>query len=281
MIIDVHAHTFPDRIAAAAVDKLKHAGRIMPFSDGTMQGLKRSMQTAGVDYSVVLPVATNPAKVRSMNDLSIELTEKEGLIYFGCMHPDCEYWQEELERIANAGLKGIKIHPVYQGVDIDDARFVRILRCAGEMGLTVIMHAGDDIGFPGAVRCSPQMIVRALEAAGKVNMILAHMGGWRNWQEAEALLPETGVYIDTAFALGSIVPLEEGLMTEEERKLLTDEAFCRMVRAFGSDRVLFGTDSPWTDQKKSKEDILALPLDDAEKKNILGENACRLLKLRG
>lgn len=279
MIIDVHAHTFPDKIAAAAIDKLKHAGRIMPFSDGTVQGLKNSMQAAGIDYSVVLPVATNPVKVRSMNDVSLQMDGKDGLIYFGCMHPDCEYWREELERIADKGLKGIKIHPVYQGVDIDDERFVRILTHAGELGLKVIMHAGDDIGFPGSVRCSPEMIVRALKKAGPVELILAHMGGWRNWQAVERLLPQENVYIDTAFSLGQITPLTEDAYSEEERQLLTAEEFCCLVRAFGSERVLFGTDSPWTDQKKSVEDILSLSLTEKEKEKILGKNAERLLKI--
>jgi len=279
MIIDVHTHTFPDKIAAAAIDKLKHAGHITPFSDGTVQGLKDAMRRAEIDYSVVLPVATNPLKVRNMNDVSIALTGRDGLIYFGCMHPDCEYWQEEMERIAAAGLKGIKIDPVYQGVDIDDERFVRILRQAGELGLTVIMHAGDDIGFPGCVRCAPEMVVRALEKAGPVRLILAHMGGWRNWESVERLLVQENVWIDTAFSLGEITPLREGDYTPEQRRLLAAEDFCRLVRAFGSDRVLFGTDSPWADQKISVEDILRLPLGEDEKQRILGENARRLLGL--
>lgn len=277
MIIDLHTHTFPDRIAAAAVDKLKHASHTVAFTDGTMAQLKASMQEAGIDQSVVLPVATNPVKVRSMNDLSMELTGKDGLIYFGCMHPACEYWHEELGRIADAGLKGIKIHPVYQGVDIDDIRFLRILARAGEVGLTVIMHAGDDIGFPGSVRCSPKMIANAVRQVGEMKLILAHMGGWRNWREAEELLPQASVCIDTAFSLGSISPLEEGYYTEEEKRLLGAEEFCRLVRAFGSERVFFGTDSPWSSQRESVQDILNLPLTEMEKRNILGENARRLL----
>ena len=277
MIIDMHTHTFPDKIAEKAIEKLKQAGRIVPFTDGTMQGLKDSMQRAGIDYSVVLPVATNPEKVRSMNDVSIAMTGKDGLIYFGCMHPDCAYWYEELGRIADAGLKGIKIHPVYQGVDIDDECFVRILTRAGELGLTVITHAGDDIGFPGKVHCHPERVVRALKKAGPVRLILAHMGGWKNWRDVEKLLPQENVLIDTSFALGEITPLEAGDYSEEERKLLSKEDFCRIVRAFGSERVLFGTDSPWADQQKSVADILALDLTEKEKENILWRNAKKIL----
>ena len=277
MIIDMHTHTFPDKIAEKAIEKLKQAGRIVPFTDGTMQGLKDSMQRAGIDYSVVLPVATNPEKVRSMNDVSIAMTGKDGLIYFGCMHPDCAYWHEELGRIADAGLKGIKIHPVYQSVDIDDERFVRILTRAGELGLTVITHAGDDIGFPGKVHCHPEMVVCALKKAGPVRLILAHMGGWKNWRDVEKLLPQENVLIDTSFALGEITPLEAGDYSEEERKLLSKEDFCRLVHAFGSERVFFGTDSPWADQQKSVADILALDLTEEEKENILWRNAKKIL----
>ena len=126
MIIDFHAHTFPERVAAAAIPKMQAAGHCKAFLDGTATALKRSMQQAGIHRSVVLPVATNPLKVSAINDLSIAQTEQEGLIYFGGIHPLQEDWKEELCRIAMAGLKGIKIHPQYQGVDFDDPRYLRI-----------------------------------------------------------------------------------------------------------------------------------------------------------
>jgi hypothetical protein len=108
------------------------------------------------------------------------------------VHPDAPDWAEEMRRIASEGLKGVKIHPVYQGVDIDDPRYLRILTLAGELGLIVVMHAGNDIGFPGVVRCSPQMTYNALRQAGPVCLVMAHMGGWRNWDEAE-MLAETSL----------------------------------------------------------------------------------------
>lgn len=280
MMIDFHTHTFPDKIAAAAIAKMQGDCHSAAFTEGTVTALKTSMRQAGIDWSVVLPVATNPLKVSSINDVSLQLTEQEGLIYFGCIHPDADNWYEELGRIAKAGLKGIKIHPVYQGVDIDDIRFLRILNRAGELGLIVVTHAGDDIGFPGVVRCSPAMALNALKQVGDIPLVMAHMGGWRNWEQAADLLAQTHVYIDTAFSLGRITPLDDGYYTHEELALLSQEDFCKLVRLFGGKRVLFGTDSPWTDQQQSKEQILALPLSNEEKADILGENARRLLKIR-
>lgn len=279
MIIDFHTHTFPDKIAAFAIDKLKRASKTVPFSDGTANGLKASMAAAGIDYSVVLPVATNPLKTVSMNDLSIRMTEQEGLIYFGCIHPDTENAEAELLRIAQAGIKGIKIHPVYQGVDIDDVRFLRILNKAGELGLIVLMHAGDDIGFPGVVRCSPEMTARALRQVGPLKLVLAHMGGWRNWERVADCFSQTSVMLDASFSLGSLTPLEPGDYSQEEARMLDTEAFMSLVKAFGAQRILFGSDSPWADQAQYLAKVSALPLDGAEKEAILGGNAVRLLGL--
>lgn len=279
MIIDFHTHTFPDKIAVAAIDKLQHASHSKAFTNGTVSGLQASMQRAGIDRSVVLPVATNPLKVSAMNDISCELTGQKGLVYFGCIHPNMEGAEAELTRIAGKGLKGIKIHPVYQDVDIEDPRFLRILDRAGQLGLAVVMHAGDDIGFPGVVRCSPEMTARALRQAGPVKLICAHMGGWRNWDRVIDCLADTAAMIDTAFSLGAIAPLEEGYYKEEELLLLKAEEFCQLVRVFGSDRVVFGTDSPWDDQAAALAAIRALDLTEEEKEKILGGNAQRILEI--
>lgn len=278
-MIDFHTHTFPEKIASAAIAKLQSASRSRAFTDGTTAGLVASMARAGVDCSVVLPVATNPLKVSSMNDVSLRLTGQDRLIYFGCMHPDAENWHEELGRIAQAGLKGIKIHPVYQHTDIDDPRFLRILERCGELGLIVVMHAGDDIGFPGEVRCTPEMTARALRQAGPVKLVAAHMGGWRNWEEVAEHLLDTSAYLDTAFSLGSITPLEDGYYSPDELRMLSEVSFCELVRTFGSKRILFGTDSPWDDQEKAVHALKALPLPEADLENILFRSARRLLEM--
>ncbi|HIT68921.1 MAG TPA: amidohydrolase family protein [Candidatus Aphodomonas merdavium] len=279
MIIDFHTHTFPDRIAPATIEKLSHLSHAAAFSDGTEGGLKASMARAGIDLSIVLPVATNPLKVEHINDASARLSGADGLLSFGCMHPDFPGWHGELSRIARLGLKGIKLHPVYQDVDFDDPRYLRILERCGELGLIVVTHAGQDIGFPGKVRCSPEMVLRAVRQVGPVTLVLAHMGGWRDWPDVERLLPQTSVCLDTAFSLGKITPLAGDDAPPENLALLDSLSFMRMVRAFGAERILFATDSPWSDQQQALAAIRALPLTPQEQAAILSKNACRLLKL--
>ena len=275
MIVDFHTHCFPETIALKAVSKLAAASRVAPLTDGTADGLSAAAREAGVDLSIVLPVATSPGQVSSINRFAAALNERTaetGLLSFGGAHPDDPDWREHLEQIAERGMKGVKIHPVYQGVDIDDARFVRLLSYAGELGLTVVAHAGDDIGIPGEVRCSPAMIRRAIRQAGPVTLVLAHMGGWRQWEQVAECLSDTGAYLDTSFSTG-VIPRMEG----DSLSVLDEEGFLRLAGAFGPERVLFGTDSPWSGQRESVDWLRALPLTEEEKAAILGGNAMRLL----
>ena len=276
MIIDFHTHCFPEGVAPKALTRLAAASRVAPHTDGTAGGLSVAAREAGVDLSVVLPVATSPGQVPSINDFAARLNERTaetGLLSFGGAHPDDPEGKKHLRQAAERGMKGVKIHPVYQGVDIDDPRFVRLLSEAGALGLTVVTHAGDDIGFPGVVRCSPAMIRRALRQAGPVTLVLAHMGGWMQWDEVGELA-DLPVCLDTAFSTGA-VPLTEGAPL----RLLDEAGFLRLARAFGPERVLFGTDSPWSGQRESLDWIRALPLPHEEKDAILGGNAARLLGL--
>ncbi|MBQ8264927.1 MAG: amidohydrolase family protein [Oscillospiraceae bacterium] len=277
MIIDFHTHSFPDKIAASAIAKMQLDCHSAAFSAGTVDALRTTAREAGIDISLVQPVATNPAKVASMNDISIAGNGVGGLMYFGCMHPDCPEYAEELRRIHAAGLKGIKIHPVYQGADSNAIRYLRSFEVCAELGMWVLTHAGDDIGFPGAVRCSPEMCRDALSHVPELKLIAAHMGGWRNWDWVADNLADTGAYIDTAFSLGSITPHNDGYYDGKSTALRDEEEFCALVKAFGSRRVIFGTDTPWTNRASELGKIRALPLREGEIADILGNNAERIL----
>jgi predicted TIM-barrel fold metal-dependent hydrolase len=276
MVIDFHTHTFPDAIAEKAIAGMQQRSHAAAFGSGTASGLIDAMEQAGICRSVVLPVATNPAKISSINTVSME-SGCQQLIYFGAMHPLSENWKEELDRLCAAGVPGIKIHPQYQGVDITDIRYLRILDYAAQRGLITVMHAGDEIAYPGVVRCSPEMVRSVCDQLGKIPLVLAHMGGWKNWERVAENLQDTGCYLDTAISLGQIAALPDGHYAPEDLPLLSESDFVSLVRAFGSQRILFGTDSPWADQAEEIKKITALPLTQEEIENILSHNAIRLL----
>lgn len=280
MVIDFHTHIFPDALAASTINKLSEVSHLQPHTNGTAEGLLTSMKRVGIDCSIVLPVATNPLQVQKINDAAKRLNElhgADGLHSFGCMHPDYASPKEEMQRIVQLGLKGIKLHPVYQRVDLDDPRYLRILELAGESGLIVVTHGGIDVGYPETQHAAPDKLLRAMRQVGPVKLIAAHMGGWKQWGEAEALA-DTSVCLDTSFATGFITAKDDGHYRPEELKLLDQTQFMRMVRIFGAGRILFGTDSPWTDQEESIRLIKALPLTAEEQMAILGGNAEKLLE---
>ena len=283
MIIDIHTHTFPDAIAARAVDKLKHNSHTEPVLDGAALSLSASAKAAGVDLAVIQPVATSPAQVRDINDGAIETNRSSyvtRLASFGCMHPAFDAPEQECARLAEAGVKGIKLHPVYQLTDMDDPSYVRVLRAAANCGLLVLIHAGIDVGFLDRTYSDVGKIALALDAVPDGRYILAHMGGWRQWDEAQALFAgRENVWIDTSFSLGDMTPLGDGFYETHSLSRLSQERFLQMAEAFGAEKLLFGTDSPWEDQAAEIAKIRALPLEENEKTAILGGNAAILLGL--
>ena len=281
MIIDFHTHVFPDKIAASTLETLSGKSHTTPFTDGTLNGLLNSMKSFGVDVSIILPVATKPSQVIKINDNAARINEKffaKGIISFAAIHPDFDDFRAELSRVKNLGFKGIKIHPVYQDTNLDDKKFLRIFDRAAELDLIVVTHAGLDIGFPNVIRCTPKMSRHVVEEIGAFKFVLAHMGGWKCWNEVATELSDVNVYVDTAFSIG-LIPAKDDTYTAAELKMLDVESFMKLYKNFGAEKILFGTDSPWDSQGAPIDFIKNLPINDDDKNKILGLNAARLLKL--
>lgn len=280
MIIDFHTHTFPENLAGRAIAKLAASSRARNYLDGTADALEASMREAGVDYSVLLPVATRPGQQEDINRAAVEVNRhsgETGLISFGGIHPENEDYREILRGLSRNGVKGIKIHPVFQRVAIDDIRYLRIIECASENDMIVITHAGYDIGFPGEDFSSVRRIERMLDAVKPRKCVLAHMGGWDCWEEVEERIAGRDVWLDTAFSLLPIEPAPGTVRAPEENPPLSREQFLRMVRRHGADRILFGTDSPWSGQRQMVAAIRDSGLGKKEQEAVLGGNARELL----
>ena len=181
MVIDFHTHIFPDAIAGKTIAALEARSGIRAATDGTLTGLINSMERSGVDVSVIQPVVTKPSQFDSINAFAKSINEKYAgkLVSFGGIHPDCEDYRGKLRTIKEMGLPGIKIHPDYQGVMIDDVRYMNIIEYANELGLIIMTHAGIDIGLPEPVHCPPDRMRKVLDKIRPEKMVLAHYGGWR------------------------------------------------------------------------------------------------------
>ncbi len=282
MIIDFHTHTFPDSISEKVVHKLSLASCTKPFTNGSMAALLASMKQAGVDYSVNLPVMTSPQQVEKINQSMIENRQallETGIIAFGGLHPDYTDYKSQLKQLKAAGIKGIKLHPAYQNVDLDDIRYLRIIEAASALDLIVLIHAGIDVGIYDHNYSSVSHFLKVIQEVAPPKFVLAHMGNWGCWDEVERDLAGAKVYLDTAFSVGSITPAADAPKEPIINCNLTQEAFIQIVTKHGADKILFATDSPWEDQTDYINRIMNMPLSPKHKDMILGENAQHLLNL--
>lgn len=263
MLIDFHTHAFPERLAHRAVEKLAYdAGGLIPQTDGTVESLKQQMAVDGVDISVVNSIATNPHQMKKVNDYAIAMDQMEGIVAFGSVHPDAPDALEELERIAGAGLKGVKLHPEYQGFYADEARMKPIYRKISELGLITTFHAGQDYGFPPPYHCMPEHLRRALTWFD-TPVVAAHWGGYGCAPEVLDRLCGENLYFDLSFGYCSMP------------KALAQ----RIVDRHTPDKLLFASDMPWHRPAWERRLIEALDLSDGDREKIYWRNAAMLLSL--
>lgn len=265
MIIDFHTHIFPDKIAEKTIESLADKSGLTASTNGTLEGLLVSMETSGVDMSVILPVATKPEQMESINAYAKSVCEKypEKLISFGGIHPNCVDYKGALNDIKRAGLKGIKIHPDYQQVFIDDVRYMNIIEYADALGLIIVTHAGTDIGMPEPVHCPPEKLRKVLDILKPKKFVAAHYGGWQQWQQVYECLAGENVYLDTAFTFDYI----ETAM------------FLKILDKHDENRILFATDSPWSFADADIKAVKNMVTDEKIREKIFSQNAKKLLEI--
>ena len=261
MLIDFHTHCFPDRIAEKAIEKLSFvSGGLEPYTDGTVACLKHNMDRDGVDLSVVLNIATNAKQQKSVNDFAAELNRREGFVAFGSVFPGAPDMLEEAERIRDLGLKGIKLHPDYQGFSVDDPQWISLYRKISQLGLITVFHAGWDIGFPPPYGATPDKMEKALKHFDSP-VVAAHWGGCGCSEGVLAHLCGKEIYFDTSFGYSQMPKYYAEKILEKH----------------GTDRILFGTDSPWHTAPMELRMLHTLGLSDEEKDRIFFRNAEKLL----
>jgi len=263
MIIDFHTHSFPQRILDIAMTGLaERFGNMIPTYDGSEDGLRAYAEEMGVDYCVVLNIATNARQQKNVNDFAAASNHGR-IVSFGSVHPFAEDALEELDRIKALGLKGIKLHPDYQDFWVDDERCWPLYRKLGELGLITVFHAGQDMGCYEPVRSTPDRLAKILPLFGGTPVVAAHMGGWFRWTEVEEHLVGKDIYLDTAYTYGNMPP----------------ELGRRMAQAHGADRILLGSDMPWSRTTDEMRFVKCFGFSDADYAKVCGENAARLLHI--
>ena len=269
MYIDFHTHAFNDAIAERAISKLEntlvsegHTDDVPAATRGTVGELLEKMDIWGIDKAVVLNIATKPSQQTVINNWAKEI-QSDRIFCFGSVHPDADDALDELERIKELGLYGVKLHPDYQGFMVNDEKLMPIYRKCAELGLPVTFHAGFDVVSPDCVHCPPELSAQVLERVPDLTVILAHFGGNDRWDDVEKYLVGKNVYFDISYTDGNI----------------SDEQALSIIRNHGADRILFASDCPWHAASREKSMLERLPLSKEEKELIAHINAEKLLNI--
>lgn len=258
--VDGHLHIYPEKIAEKAGQSITDFYTIPKTNGGSVKHLLESTAGSPLTHFLVHSVAVKPGNVESINNfIAQQCQEHPQFIGFGCMHQDFEDMEAEVNRMIDLGLKGVKIHPDIQKVDLDDPRLMQLYEII-EGRLPVVIHTGDyryDYSHPrrlkNVLKTFPNLVVDA-----------AHFGGWSIFELGYDFLNDENCYVDTSsssFMLG-------GRRMKE------------LINLFGPERVIFGSDYPLFDSKNEAEFIQTIGLSDDVLEQITWKNIERFAQTK-
>jgi uncharacterized protein len=219
----------------------------------------RAMDAAGVDRACVFNIF-HPDGTTG-NDLTARYVARHpdrfiGFAYVSPLMP--ERMVPELARaIDSLRFAAIKLYPPYTPWPLNEAPWEPIYRFADERGLAIIFHTGSE----------PQSLPRLVgEIAGSfphANFVMGHSGNTpvERRQAIAAAQSNSNVYLETCSTFRTPGVIEQ------------------LVSEAGADHVLFGSDQPLMDPRSQLGKIITAQISDAAKRQVLGENAWRLLRL--
>lgn len=263
-IIDFHTHIFPDALAPRAMKALLAGcdGRYQPVTDLTEKGLLARMDEWKIDKSVVQPVVTKPSQVNAINDWAAEISS-DRILSFGGIFPSSPDVYADVDGVVSRGLRGIKLHPEYQGFDIDSPEMLRLYDYILSKGLILLFHTGFDPAFPPPFHSDPRRVAKVADEMKGGKIVAAHLGSMKMWDEVEKELAGHDLYLDTSMGFG----------------YYSRETFLGIAEKHPTSKILFATDSPWSNAHDELTALFSLPLPREEIEAIAGGNAEKLLGL--
>ncbi|MFN4227501.1 MAG: amidohydrolase family protein [Candidatus Ratteibacteria bacterium] len=263
-IIDIHTHAFPDNLAEKAIPLLEQEGKIKAVLDGKISSLISSMDKYGIEKSVICSIATKITQYESILKWSKEIIS-DRIIPFLSFHQDDPLALKRIEEIKKEGFKGIKLHPYYQKFVIDEEKMMKIYEKICEEDLILVLHTGFDFAFERIKIADPERVINIKKTFPKLKLITTHLGGWEDWENVKKFIIGKEIYMEISFSL-------EFLDKKRSRELILSHP---------SEYILFGTDSPWTDQGNTLKLLKELKLPSEIEEKILYINAEKLLFKKG
>jgi len=173
--------------------------------------------------------------------------------------------QEIMTKVESYGIKILKIHPAVNGITPDHKGYEPVFELAQDQGITVISHGGLSGEDPEGKYCAPENFENVLQRFPRVKLIVAHLA----YPHTDGLLKLAGkfenLYTDISFVM--------------RNSSLSDEALVEIISSFGKERVLFGSDFPWSNPEEDAERLLKFKLSENELDLLVHQNAIKIFNL--
>ena len=229
----------------------------------------------GLDIRHIAALAMAPRsdlpQTRRMNDRVLALAQARASRYYAVcsVHPfDGEDALAEVDRVANRGARGIKLHPNTQQFDVADARVQNVVEQAARRRLPVLFDAYSPFDAD-----QPGKFVRLAMQVPRARLVLAHAHGPR--------FPDLLVY--EILARYDWWKRNVWIDLSATGPLLARSPFAGqfewVLRQVGVDRLLFGSDYPLDSPRQAVAGIASLGFEPAELDRIFFRNAARLYRL--
>ena len=196
MLIDVHAHFFPERSPrpdwrAYNASRLRAGERI-----GITVHVTSTLGTFGLTSPTYFP---SPADVVYGNDFTIALQREHGVRIRGyaCVNPNYQdHATAEIARGRAAGMIGVKLAASRRA---DDPLLDPICEAAQQHRVPILQHIwqGRRRDWPGQEASDGAELCRLAARHPQVAFILAHVAGGGDWRHTLAVAPAyRNVYLD-------------------------------------------------------------------------------------
>ncbi|MHA2061989.1 MAG: amidohydrolase family protein [Candidatus Sifarchaeia archaeon] len=253
------------------VDAHCHIGHDLDGTRQTAEMLLEKMDQCGIDHAVIFPFneQSQEHSFKRANMLIAEIMKKHSERFTGLcrLDPHDPLAISELKSYVNElGLRGIKLHPRAQSIELDEPYMVPIFELAENYDIPILIHTS------GVVKGVDPVKLVDIANNFSVNFILGH--SYKAYYDIYSSDQDA-----SSHAFGEILEL-----ARQQRNLYFETSFLpvayldELIDKVGASQVIFGSDSPYGNPCWEKLTIEALNIPKSEKIQICSSNTLRLIK---
>lgn len=253
------------------VDAHCHVGHDIDGTRQTAEMLLEKMDQCGIEHAIFFPFNEQDQEhcFRRANTLIANLMNdhSERFTGFCRLDPHSPLAITELKRcVTNLGLKGIKLHPRAQFIDIDAPYMMPIFELAEDYDIPILIHTS------GVVKgIDPVKTLNIVQEFPNVSFIIGH-----------SYKAHYGIHSNDSNSSSSFGEILELAYKQKnvyfETSFLTTAYLEELIGKIGASQVVFGSDSPYGNPCWEKLTIESLKIPKNEKIKICKTNTLRLIK---